>query len=267
MLDALESTPFPEAQFGVAPVVPDDREVQDKSGTGPAPTNPKEKTTWAMHFRSAPWKEVLLWYSTIAGLRLQADEFPDGTFNYDDAEPRTLDEITDVLRPVLRTKGLLLKRQPNGIQLFRIKGTEHGKILGDRLPSPDDLAERRKSAQDLNDRIAELNKQRDAVPADAADRAKQLTIIKAKVIALQAEYQTGLKILEAEFAGAKSLVADAEVLSGQIAAINARSADCVPMHVLLQLQRELLIAKATVAEIAAALDLIGRIRPESTAER
>jgi hypothetical protein len=262
LLDALEATPFPEAPLGFQ-VLPMDgiRELNPDEATGPS-RNDSESTdhsaTWPMNFRSAPWQDVLAWYSTIAGVALHADEFPDGTFNYADSEQHTLEDITNILHAVLRTKGLLLKRQPSGIQLIRPKGSEDGSTLGVRLLSHDELVERRTAFQSLQSRIADVNKQRDAVPDDAADRDQQLAIIKAKTDALHAEYQTSLRILEAELQEAKAVVVDVERLAQQAARINRRSADCVPQHILLRLRRELLVAQATAAEIDAVLN-VGRV--------
>ena len=84
-----------------------------------------------------------------------------------------------------------------------------------------------------------------------------LANIKAKTDALQAEFQTSLRILETEFQEAKIVVADAEQLSERVAAINKQSVDCVPQDKLLELQRQLAIAKAAVAEIDAVLK-VGR---------
>jgi hypothetical protein len=260
MVDALEATPFPETQVGAHESTRED-ESETKSERGPSPPDESgsessdQAAAWPMNFRSIPWKEVLDWYSTIAGLPLRADEFPEGTFNFTDTEQHSLQEITGILQPVLRTKGLLLKRQPNGIQLFRIKGTEGGNLLGVELPTHDKLVEKRKAFQDLQNRIAELNEQRGKVPDGAPDREKQLAIIKAKTDTLQAELQTAIRILEAESQEAQIVVADAERLAQQAAAINANSAECVPQNVLFRLQRELRLAKATLDEIDAVLSV------------
>jgi hypothetical protein len=110
----------------------------------------------------------------------------------------------------------------------------------------------------MKNRIAELNKQRDTVPDDAKDRDTQLGVIKAQTDSLRAEHVTALAILEAEAAEVQLAVDDADELSQQVTAINAKSADCIPGHTVMALQRERLAAQATLDEIHAILD-VGRI--------
>jgi hypothetical protein len=257
MLDALEAAPFPEAQFGVqeppSEVTRPDDAGSASNENGPQSTNPP--ATWPMTFRSAPWNEVLDWYSTIAGLPLQADEMPDGTFNYVDAQQHSLDDITDILQPVLRTKGMLLKRQPQRIELIRLAGNESGNVLGIDLPSRSELAARRESFLELKARIDKVDKRRESIPREAADRQQQLAIIQAETDSLMAEHEAAKKILEVESDEAKLAAGDTERLLERLAAINTRSADCVPQHTLLRLQRELLAMKAAIDEINAILDL------------
>jgi serine/threonine protein kinase len=267
MLNELQGTPFPEAQLGTR------SPKQHESDTAPNDDSPppydnrseatNETTAWQVNFRSAPWKEVLDWYSAIAGLPLHADEFPDGTFNYAGTKQHSLEEIANMLQPVLRTKGMLLRRQRNAIQLIRLSGTENGNILVIRLPTHDDLAERRQNLLDLKGRIAELNKQRSAIPTDTPDRERQLAVIQAKTDSLSAEHQTAAKVLEVESQLAKVAIADAQKLSAGVDAVNAQSANCVPQHTQLRLQRELLGARATLDEINATLDIARIVKVES----
>jgi serine/threonine protein kinase len=264
MLDALEATPFPESQFNTQPSPPKDSAGEAKRDAGP--TSPDEKTAeptdrsaaWRMNFRSAPWNDMLDWYVTIAELPIHADEFPDGTLNYADEELHSLDSVTNILRVVLRTKGILLKRQPGGIQLIRVPTAEAGNLLGVKLPTHDELAGHCNCIVKMKNRIAELNKQRDTVPDDAKDRDTQLGVIKAQTDSLRAEHVTALAILEAEAAEVQLAVDDADELSQQVTAINAKSADCIPGHTVMALQRERLAAQATLDEIHAILD-VGRI--------
>lgn len=264
MLDALEATPFPESQFNMQASPPKDSSGDTKRKAGP--TSPDKTTAkptdrsaaWRMNFRSAPWNDVFDWYSTIADLPMHADEFPDGTFNYADDDLHSPDDVTNILRVVLRTKGLLLKRQPGGIQLIRLKAAESGDFLSVKLPTHDELVEQRNSFVELKNRMSKLNKQRDTVPDDAKDHDAQLAVIKAQIDAQRAEYETALAILEAEAAEVQFAVNDADELSGHVAAINAKFADCVPLHTVMALQRERLAARATLDEIHAILD-VGRI--------
>jgi serine/threonine protein kinase len=264
MLDALEATPFPESQFDSQESP--SREGADETRLDAGPTPPEEITAeptdqaakWRMNFRSAPWKDVLDWYSTIADLPMHADEFPNGTFNYADDDLHSLDNVTNILDAVLRTKGLLLKRQPGGIQLIRLQTAESGSLFGVKLPTHDELVEWRNSFVKMKDRISELNKQRDTVPGDAMDRDAQLAVITAKTASLRAEYETALAIIEAEATLVQIALDDAEELSGRVTAINGKSADCVPLHTVMALERERLAAQAALDEIHAILD-VGRI--------
>jgi serine/threonine protein kinase len=199
MLDLLEAIPFPETEFGTLQSTDGPSRESDPKSGGTTPAEDESPTTdqsaaWPMNFHGAPWKDVLDWYAAIAGSPLQADEFPDGTFNYADSAQHSVEDAANILQPVLRIKGMLLKRQPRGIQLLRLKGTENGSILLPiGLASQDDLAERRKAFEEFMDRDADLNKQRDAVPDDAADREMQVAIIKARTEALQAEFHKPLR--------------------------------------------------------------------------
>jgi hypothetical protein len=147
--------------------------------------------------------------------------------------------------------------------LIRLSGTENGNILVIRLPTHDDLAERRQNLLDLKGRIAELNKQRSAIPTDTPDRERQLAVIQAKTDSLSAEHQTAAKVLEVESQLAKVAIADAQKLSAGVDAVNAQSANCVPQHTQLRLQRELLGARATLDEINATLDIARIVKVES----
>jgi hypothetical protein len=255
LLDALEATPYPESR---------DSTEEAKREAGPAPsdestTEPAERAAeWRMNFRSSPWKDVLDWYSTIAELPLHADEVPNGTFNYADDESHSLDNVTNILRVVLRTKGLLLKRQPGGIQLIRLQAAGTENLLGLKLPTHDELDKQRKSLVEIKNRISKLNEQRDTLPGDAKDRDTQLGVIKAQTETQRAEYETALAVLEAEATKVQVVLDDAEELSEHIATINAKSADCVPLHTIMALTRERLAAQATLDEIQAILD-VGRI--------
>jgi hypothetical protein len=210
-----------------------------------------------MNFRSSPWKDVLDWYSTIADLPLHADEVPNGAFNYADDELHSLEQITNILRVVLRTKGFLLKRQPEGIQLIRLQAGGTGNLLGLKLPTQDELDKQRKSLAEMQNRIAELNEQRDTLPGDANNRDTQLAVIKTQTDAQRAEYETALAVLEAEATQVQVVLDDAKEMSEHIATINAKSADCVPLHTIMALTRERLAAQATLDEIQAILD-VGR---------
>ncbi len=62
-------------------------------------------------FRYQPWKDVLEWLSSQADLSLQADVYPEGTFNYSDRREYTPEEAIDLINGVLVTKGYTLLRR------------------------------------------------------------------------------------------------------------------------------------------------------------
>ena len=63
-----------------------------------------------------------------------------------------------------------------------------------------------------------------------------------------------LAALQAEAEVVKSVVNEAATLLDRVEAINETSADCIPSHVVLRLQRERIEAEALLDEINAVLD-------------
>jgi type II secretory pathway component GspD/PulD (secretin) len=65
----------------------------------------------AFNFRYAPWAEVLKLFAETAGLTLDLNDTPTGTFNYYDDRQFTSTEALDVLNGYLLPKGYLLVRR------------------------------------------------------------------------------------------------------------------------------------------------------------
>jgi len=72
-----------------------------------------EEPSISFTFQYAPWTEVLKWYADKAGLSLDSQDVPEGTFNYYDAKKYTVSQTLDVLNGYLIPKGYLLVRRDN----------------------------------------------------------------------------------------------------------------------------------------------------------
>jgi serine/threonine protein kinase len=255
LLDELESTPFPESPFNPPPGAGSKTEPT-APGEGDA-AKPREGSAlrWRFNFHGAPWKEVLEWFSTIADRPLCADEFPDGTFNYADRKPCSLEEIANVLDAVLRTQDFLLKLAPTGIHVIRLNRNRAVSRLGPKLPAHDELVADRTNLLRLRDEIARLTERRDSLTEGASDRDTQLAVLKAESDSLHNQVAAALAAIKAKSEEAKLAFDESTALLARVDAINAVSADCVPLHVVLRLKREQLECKAALDEINAVLDL------------
>lgn len=73
-------------------------------------------------FQYASWKDVIEWFASQSDLSLQADEFPEGTFNYrDETTEYTPTEALDVLNSVLLNKGYTLVRRGKLLMLLNLE--------------------------------------------------------------------------------------------------------------------------------------------------
>jgi len=73
------------------------------------------------NFRYVPWKEVLDWFAQQAGLSLEFDSMPEGTFNYTDPRTYTPAEAIDLINSVLLTKGYTLVRRDRMLMLINLE--------------------------------------------------------------------------------------------------------------------------------------------------
>ncbi|MCA9223139.1 MAG: hypothetical protein KDA71_22630, partial [Planctomycetales bacterium] len=64
-------------------------------------------------FVHTPWADVIEWFADEAGLALQRDTMPAGTFNYTDPRSYTPAEALDLMNSILLTKGYTLLRRNN----------------------------------------------------------------------------------------------------------------------------------------------------------
>ena len=65
----------------------------------------------SFNFRYAPWPDVLKLFAETAGLTMDLNDTPTGTFNYLDDHPYTVTEALDVLNGYLLPKGYVLVRR------------------------------------------------------------------------------------------------------------------------------------------------------------
>ncbi|QDT63622.1 secretin N-terminal domain-containing protein [Calycomorphotria hydatis] len=75
----------------------------------------------SFNFRYAPWSDVLKLFAEVAGLTLDLNEVPPGTFNYYDSNSYTPTEAIDVLNGYLLPKGFILIRRDNFLVSLDIK--------------------------------------------------------------------------------------------------------------------------------------------------
>lgn len=75
----------------------------------------------AFKFQYATWKDVLEWFAQQAGLSLQIDEPPPGSFNFQDDRRYTPSEALDVMNSVLINKGFTLVRRGRMLLLLNLE--------------------------------------------------------------------------------------------------------------------------------------------------
>ncbi len=85
----------------------------------PSTTPPKE-TKMSFNFRHAPWTDVLRRFAEIAGLTLDLNVVPPGTFNYLDDKEYTATQALDVINGYLLQKGFVLVRRDQFLVVINI---------------------------------------------------------------------------------------------------------------------------------------------------
>lgn len=99
------ATPIPADQV----VPPSEEEAVEL--TAAATKSAGEAGPMRFSFRYQPWADVLDWFAENAGLSLEMNSPPPGTFNYVDGKEYTPAEALDVLNSILLTKGYTLVRR------------------------------------------------------------------------------------------------------------------------------------------------------------
>lgn len=89
-----------------------DGAAASESTDGEAATSPADdEVQMSFNFRYAPWTEVLKLFAERAGLTLDLNVVPPGTFNYFDRRSYTATEALDILNGYLLPKGYVLVRR------------------------------------------------------------------------------------------------------------------------------------------------------------
>lgn len=106
-VDLLPPVPGPQ-QLMIPPPVPPPLPLDAMTNTlGPVVSGP----TFVLRFQAVPWDLVLRRFAREAGLSLQMDVVPSGTFNYSDEVPKSAAEALDILNDQLLQQGVLLVRR------------------------------------------------------------------------------------------------------------------------------------------------------------
>jgi type II secretory pathway component GspD/PulD (secretin) len=87
---------------------PDEKPLQTEEAES---VKPIESRRVSFNFKFAPWEQVLKRFSEIAGLTLEMDDVPKGTFSYYDDATYSPAEALDILNGYLLQKGFILIRR------------------------------------------------------------------------------------------------------------------------------------------------------------
>jgi type II secretory pathway component GspD/PulD (secretin) len=101
----------PAAVAPVTPITPPDGESAVVSFGGGAGVNGAPVKEMSFNFRYAPWTDVLTLFAEAAGLTLDLNAVPPGSFNYRDNRKYSPTEALDVLNGYLIQKGFILVRR------------------------------------------------------------------------------------------------------------------------------------------------------------
>lgn len=115
-------------------------EGDDQATQRREPLDPKARVI-QFNFAKQPWDSLLEWLAELAGLSLQMEFKPDGTFSYiNDPQKYTIGEAMDVINAQLVPKGYTLIRKGNYLKLWALRDP----ISPDWIPriKPDELDDR-----------------------------------------------------------------------------------------------------------------------------
>ncbi len=96
-------------------------DAESKPAAVTAKTNPDEKLM-SFNFRFAPWEMVLKHFAEHAGLTLDLNVVPPGTFNYFDDGKFTVTQALDIMNGYLSQKGYLLVRRDKFLVVVATEG-------------------------------------------------------------------------------------------------------------------------------------------------
>ncbi|MDZ4688330.1 MAG: secretin N-terminal domain-containing protein [Planctomycetaceae bacterium] len=133
---ALPNEPVPEGADVMASFKP--------TGDGPAIHRPGEDAILVFNFRYAPWTEVLELFADAAGLTLDLNDVPQGTFNYyTDSRPYTATQALDIINGYLLPKGYIVIRRDRFLTCFNLDDPLPPNVIP--LISPSELPHRGKN--------------------------------------------------------------------------------------------------------------------------
>ena len=104
--------------FEVRSLTPTEKAHQSVSVSDTAPPNTKDQATLRFNFRNQRWEDVLTWYAEQAGLSLEMNATPSGTFNYTDSRQYTLVQAMDLLNEALLAKNVKLIRRDGMLVVY-----------------------------------------------------------------------------------------------------------------------------------------------------
>ncbi|MBM4077023.1 MAG: hypothetical protein FJ267_15445, partial [Planctomycetes bacterium] len=84
---------------------------ESEAASGASTTERSDEPKLEFNFRYAAWADVLKLFAEVAGLTLDLNDVPPGTFNYYDEKSYTVTEALDVLNGYLLPKGFALIRR------------------------------------------------------------------------------------------------------------------------------------------------------------
>lgn len=96
-----------------------DAPKKEPQSSGPAPSD-SSRGLLKFQFHNASWREVIDWFAANAGLSVQIDQPPPGTFNYYDDRAYTPEQALDILNGLLLNKGYTLVRRNRLLLLLDI---------------------------------------------------------------------------------------------------------------------------------------------------
>jgi type II secretory pathway component GspD/PulD (secretin)/Spy/CpxP family protein refolding chaperone len=151
----------------------------DKPADGQAEkVEPPKPEKISFNFRHAPWADVLKTFAELAGLTLDLNVVPPGTFNYFDEKEYTATEALDVINGYLLQKGYVLVRRDQFLVVVNIDDP----IPPNLVPKVNvsDLPKRGK-----NELMNVVLRIENITAEEAAEEAKELIGPQGKVVALK----------------------------------------------------------------------------------
>lgn len=111
------AAPLPMPPLPAADLQGTDAPLSLPPSLSPAVSGP----TFVLRFQDAPWDLVLRRFAREAGLSLQIDSMPSGTFSYADEAPKSATEALDILNEQLLQQGFLIVRRERAAVVLKAR--------------------------------------------------------------------------------------------------------------------------------------------------